>query len=123
MSYTEHDSIIVTAFKREYAEAAHAKAIEIGLVVTPIVETKAEGWSVFLIAPDGSKEGWPESSVGDAQRTVWIAWARSQWSAACCLPYKAPFLYWVHVKHHEIGNTARGKPRIVAYQPDGKSEN
>jgi len=52
--------------------------MSLGMIVTPVVETQMNGYHSFLIAPDGSKEGWEESNAGDARREGWKAWARSQ---------------------------------------------
>jgi hypothetical protein len=77
MGYMCHHAIIVTAGDYDKADhdlrAAHAKAIELGCSVTPITEKVTNGYRSFLVAADGSKEGWPESDRGDSQRAELIA--------------------------------------------------
>jgi hypothetical protein len=36
---------------------------------TDIAETKLNGYSTFAVVPDGPKEGWTESQLGDERRT------------------------------------------------------
>lgn len=68
MSYTKHNSIIVIGSYGTYIEEAHKKASEIFPQITNIVMSPINGVRSFLIPPDGSKEGWLESDIGDAQR-------------------------------------------------------
>ena len=56
---------------------AHAKAVALGCTVMPIVQSPVNGWFSFLIATDGSKEGWDASEVGDEQRTQFRAYCES----------------------------------------------
>jgi hypothetical protein len=60
----------------ERLEPARAKAIEMGLPCSEIVHSRSNGYVSFLIAPDGSKEGWEASNAGEKQRAEWIAWSR-----------------------------------------------
>ena len=77
MGYIAHHAIIVTTWNKERAHLAHQQAIGIFAdAVSPMVETKLNGWWSFLIAPDGSKEGWSESEDGDARRAAFMEWAR-----------------------------------------------
>ena len=113
MSYTLHDAIIVTAHFLEEAEPAHAKASELGLQVTDIVVSDPNGWATFLIAPDGSKEGWPESDAGDSARAQWKAWAREQRK----LGAKRTFLRFVHVRYED---TCCGPVIMDSYTDDNE---
>lgn len=78
MGYIRHDAIVVSGWCERRTQKAHEKAVEIGLLVTPIVISKVNAQRSFLIAPDGSKEGWPDSESGDAQRAEWIEWAKKE---------------------------------------------
>ena len=76
MGYMRHHAIVVTASDSPAADtalnAAEQKALDLGCSVTPIVDGAINGYQSFLVAPDGSKEGWSESSKGDAQRAALI---------------------------------------------------
>lgn len=78
MGYIAHHAIIVTSGFEADAIRAHKKAKSIGLLVTEVVEQKLNGYYSFLICPDGSKEGWPESKFGERWREEWITWANSR---------------------------------------------
>lgn len=79
MGYMRHHAIVVTSWKPELLAEAHAKAREIaGALVSPIVEGVTNGYASFLIAPDGSNEGWEDSDRGDAQRAAFLTWADAQ---------------------------------------------
>lgn len=91
MGYMRHDAIIVTSFKGPDADVARKKAIEIGLVTTPPVKSDVNGYVSFMIATDGSKEGWKDSDDGDAMREKWKQWAVKN--------DRELSLYWVHVSY------------------------
>jgi hypothetical protein len=74
MGHMRHEAIIVTSYNPERATAAHAFAVSLGHIVTPIVETRLNGFWTFLIAPDGSKLGWDASNEGDERRAAMIRW-------------------------------------------------
>lgn len=78
MGYIKHNAIVVTSWKPELIEQAHAKAKQIGMVVSAAVKSRVNGYSHILVAPDGSKEGWEDSAAGDAQRAALRAWLNSQ---------------------------------------------
>ena len=92
MGYMRHDAIVVTAFDKKNLEPARVKAEELELPVSEIVESGTNGYVSFLIAPDGSKEGWEESERGDHARDVWKAWA-------CEARSRHVWLDWVHVSY------------------------
>lgn len=87
MGYMQHHAIVVTAIEG-YIAKAHAKALEIfnaedilGNVVapvSPILMPAINGYSSFLIAPDGSKLGWDASDRGDRARAEYVAWLDAQ---------------------------------------------
>jgi hypothetical protein len=88
MGYIRHHAIIVTAYRRDDIEAARLKALEcfegnraVGdyrSLVGPVMSSVVNSYHTLFIAPDGSKEGWPESDVGDNGRSRFIAWLDKQ---------------------------------------------
>lgn len=88
MGLIQHDAIIVTSWNDKHIQEARDKAIELyhgvgtesgelRLPVTEIVESPVNDYATFLIAPDGSKEGWAESKLGDSLRGRFIEWAKA----------------------------------------------
>lgn len=88
MGLIQHDAIIVTSWNDKHIQEAHDKAIELcrgvdslgcafRLPVTEIVESPVNDSATFLIAPDGSKEGWAESDLGNALRNMWLDWVKN----------------------------------------------
>lgn len=83
MGYIRHHAIIVTGNYSSdpfynTTQKAHNKAVELGLLVTDIVNGVANGYSSFMICPDGSKEGWKTSDEFDTKREKWLQWAKTQ---------------------------------------------
>ncbi len=78
MGYMRHHAIVVTSCVERLAKAAHAKAIELELTVTPLTSLDINAGRSFLVAPDGSKEGWSESDAGDAMRATFMSWLDTQ---------------------------------------------
>jgi len=101
MGYIRHDAIVATSWDVKYLKPARAKAEELGLPCTEIVESNTNGYVSFLIAPDGSKEGWDESARGDDARSRWKAWANAKWTEECV------YVYWAHLSYagDESGDT------------------
>lgn len=93
MGYIAHNAIVVTSWNEDAIGKAHIKAIELGCHVSNIVDSKMNGYASFLIAPDGSKEGWGDSDKGDARREAWKAWTHE-------LAYEdgSSSLHWVEVR-------------------------
>lgn len=83
MGYIRHDAIVVTAGSDEDAECARQKAVDLGLRVSGLVPGTTNGYVSFLIAADGSKEGWEESHRHDAARKAWVEWARTEATKGC----------------------------------------
>lgn len=75
MGYIVHDAIIVTAWNEKHLRPAIEKARELGLPTSEVAVSVMNGYVSFLIAPDGSKEGWADSNLGDAARNMWKVWA------------------------------------------------
>jgi hypothetical protein len=53
-------------------ERAHTEAMARFEHVSPISEPAMNGYQSFFIPPDGSKEGWTDSDVGDQRRASFI---------------------------------------------------
>jgi hypothetical protein len=70
-----HHAIIVigTEWRSHQLVAAREYAIEAGNSVTEIVPSRTNGFSSFMVAPDGSKEGWANSNEGDEARDKLVA--------------------------------------------------
>ncbi len=67
MGLIQHNAIIVTGWE---IEGAHELAVEaFGSLVSPLVPGAASQTYSFLIAPDGSKEGWSTSDKYDRLRS------------------------------------------------------
>lgn len=76
MGYFRHDAIIVQGEDRNGIEIAHEHAVNVFALttvkVTEITPAVINASRAFLIAPDGSKEGWTESDEGDRTREVYL---------------------------------------------------
>jgi len=85
MGTIQNDVIIVTGYA-QYIENANKKAKEIfnkpyldyalKELVTPIVEHITNQEGTFMIAPDGSKEGWDLSDECNCRRNEYISWLK-----------------------------------------------
>ncbi len=93
MGYIRHDAIIVTSNFDDHLEMARDKAEKLGLICTLMAKSGVNGYRSFLIAPDGSKEGWDSSDGGDAARSEWIEWAKR----GDCDDSSGIWVDWVHV--------------------------
>lgn len=78
MGYMRHHAIIATSYNQKLIREAHAQAETLQMLVSPVVETKLNGYWSFCVFPDGSKEGWDESDRGDERRDRLIEWMESQ---------------------------------------------
>lgn len=75
MGYMRHHAIVVTdGGYGDHIELAEEAATAHGCAVSPIVKSPTNGYRSFLVATDGSKEGWPESDTGDERRAAFLAW-------------------------------------------------
>ena len=93
MGYIRHDAIIATSWDKKYLKPAMKKAKALGLPCSEIVDSVKNRYCSFLIAPDGSKEGWDESARGDEARQAWKDWADDAWTK------DELYVYWVHVSY------------------------
>ena len=78
MGYMRHHAIIVTSWKEELIELAKATADECFPWVSSISPDGVNGYRSFFIPPDGSKEGWDKSDLGDAVRKTFLDWVDKQ---------------------------------------------
>lgn len=79
MGYIKHHAIVVTSYKDEAINLAHAKAKDIfNQKVSEILESEMNSYKSFFIPPDGSKEGWEDSEKGDYQRKMFVDWIKEQ---------------------------------------------
>jgi hypothetical protein len=78
MGYMRHHAIVVSSWKAELLDQAHALAVSLGMSVTNITDEVTNGYRSFLVAPDGSKEGWDESNQGDDRRVELVGWMDEQ---------------------------------------------
>src|SRR5882724_11686077 len=78
MGYLRHECIVVSGEIAEEVLKAHAAAVAIfnsrgmGSLVSGLTQHAVNGGAAFLIAPDGSKEGWGASDTGTSARDEFI---------------------------------------------------
>lgn len=72
MSFMKHHAIIVTSVMDSMINEIHkeAKMIFDEKLVSEIITSNVNGYKSFFVAPDGSKEEWPESAAGDTKRKL-----------------------------------------------------
>ena len=93
MGYMRHHVIVVGGYNTDDVHAAHEAAVfHCGALVSPIVASHLNGYTSFFVAPDGSKEGWPESEQGDVSRAALKSVLRG-W------PAKGRYIDWVEVAY------------------------
>lgn len=78
MGYMRHHAIVVTTWDAKKINAARDEAVRLGNVCTLVCPSPSNGYQSFLVVPDGSKEGWPESDKGDGARAAFIGWLSAQ---------------------------------------------
>ncbi len=79
MGTMQHHVVVVTSWNKELILDAHKEAVRLRCAVSDVVEGVINGYqSFFMIAPDGSKEGWDDSQIGDAQRAAFLKWVGRQ---------------------------------------------
>lgn len=92
MGYLRHEAIIVNG-SVERVLRAHSTALLIfennglGRLVGSIILHAVNGGASFLIAPDGSKEGWELSERGNKARTEFCSWLASKEASALFLEW------------------------------------
>jgi len=82
MGYERCHAIVVTdTGYGNHIENAHSEALAIFADVCEVTEITPEAMNrrrSFMVAPDGSKEGWDLSDRGDACRDLFVAWLERQ---------------------------------------------
>lgn len=76
MGYVRHDAILVTSMFEEHIAKAHESAKQIFTTVSDLLPSRMNGYRSFLVPPDGSKEGWPDSDTGDRRRADFRKWVK-----------------------------------------------
>lgn len=102
MGWIRHHGIVVTTWDRAILERAHKVASESFGTVTPIVESSINSFYTFLVGPDGSKEGWPDSEMGNTKRDAFI-----QWMDAQAYDDGSNALAWLEYEHDVDNGSAR----------------
>lgn len=80
MGYIRHHAIIITGGHKKKVHNAHRQAIKIfDNQVSNVLKSKMNSYYSFFIAPDGSKEGWENSDIGDTSREKFIKYIKSNY--------------------------------------------
>lgn len=100
MGYMRHHTIVVSSCNETLITKAHTKLTDLIIAspdeemwVSPISPPLMNSYRSFFFAPDGSKEGWNTSDVGDKIRSAFISWLKKQ-----CYPDGSTMLDWVEVQ-------------------------
>lgn len=103
-----HHAIVITSFDEKAISDAHTKALQIfpAEQVTSVTPRYMNGYQSFLIGPDGSKEGWEDSYIGDTNRERFVEWLNSY-----AFDDGSSLLTWVEV---EFGNEY-GSPQTLCW--------
>ena len=109
MGTMQHHAIIVTGWNQGDVETAHALACNLTATdkSSPIRMSPVNAYYSFTIYPDGSKEGWPASDLGDDIRERFL-------SGIAGLS-----LTWVEVSFGELGLWAKDSSGLITV-PDPK---
>ncbi len=94
MGTISHNAILVTYGDEVWLQGAAAKARELGCIVLGPSEPGTNAYRTLVICPDGSKERWPTSDQGNAQRDAFVAWLAVQ---------SDEYPEWVEVRYGELG--------------------
>jgi len=73
-----HHAIVITGYNRDKVEVIRDEIIALAgrdmtSMVSPTLYSPLNGYATLCIAPDGSKEGWPDSDHGDTFRQQIVA--------------------------------------------------
>lgn len=68
MGMITHDAVVFTFGELEPAQRLRDAAIDLGLQCTSVVTSRSNGYSSFLVIPDGSKDSWETSDQCDIAR-------------------------------------------------------
>ncbi len=113
MGYMRAHAIIVDSWDEASIKEAHTVALRMFDGVAPVTEITPPAVNrhrSFMVAPDGSKEGWAESHAGDAARLHYKVWLREQSEA------DRLYLDWVEVMFADDDGAAS----VTAHSREGK---
>jgi len=68
MGYIKHHAMVITGYGEDDISEAHRFAYLCELNPSSIIDSPTNGFKTFFIPPDGSKEGWDASGIGDENR-------------------------------------------------------
>ena len=111
MGYMRHHAIVVTSWQDEAIEHAHRLASEVFSWVSPISPSATNGNRSFFVPPDGSKEGWEESHLGDNRRGKFIKALRN-------LPGQRRRCEWVEVQYGDD----EGESKVCRHSDEEQAE-
>jgi hypothetical protein len=77
VGYMSHHAIVVIGGYGSFVADARKRAQDLGCAVSDVVCSPVNSVDSFLVAPDGSKEGWGESDMGDRQRAQFVEYLES----------------------------------------------
>lgn len=106
MGYFIHHTIAVTSWNPDALREARDFAVSAGAQVSEVVPSAINGIGSFVVAPDGSKEGWETSAEGDKRRGQIKTWLRAK-----AYGDGSTALKWFEVEHPEDG-----APRVIDHQ-------
>lgn len=119
MGYIRHNAIVVTSWNSAAIEKAACRARNIGLTVLgpSASQESVNNYRSMLVCPDGSKEGWPDSEVGNTRRSDFRDWLESQRysDGSTCL-------YWVEIAYSSYDADATIEAHAWQNMPDHESE-
>lgn len=97
MGTIHHHAIIASTWKEEQADEA-AEFLQNAEIQHARLRSSWNATHTFFLPPDGSKEGWPESDIGDAKRQAFIAYLEDQRyeDGVSCWD-------WIEVTYGELG--------------------
>lgn len=106
MGWMRHHAIVVTSWSSKALTRAHNRAAETfpSGTVTELSGSVANSYGSFLVAPDGSKEGWDDSEAGDDNRAAFIAWLIEEFRDKCD---GSSIVDWVEVQFGDSGGNSR----------------
>ena len=73
-----HHAIVITSWKNEALDDLVQFASDAGAVVIGPSSESVNGYRTVTVCPDGSKEGWADSNLGDATRAKIKEWLRAK---------------------------------------------
>lgn len=109
MGVINHDCIIATTWDKDAMERLIASAKNWGIKPLMVTPPNQFGYLTALLPPDGSKEGWQDSDIGDNSRASFIALIESFNYEDGSSPFS-----WVEISYGEKGQrVTQGNNRNV----------